>query len=181
MDKKSSLSNIYRCINLTEYNKAITLIEKEIKFSGPKEDLLMLLGDLERKISNEIGAAETYQKVITLYPKNTLAVYKYIETSIDLKRFETARRFLENLNTNEDDSWEYYYLEGRLFYALNEKNKAAASLKEALKRNPKNTDILILIGEISQQIGLVDDALRYYLALLKIDNNNAKAYENLGL
>jgi len=181
MDKKSSLSNIYRCINLTEYNKAITLIEKEIKFSGPKEDLLMLLGDLERKISNEIGAAETYQKVITLYPKNTLAVYKYIETCIDLKRFETARRFLENLNTNEDDSWEYYYLEGRLFYALNEKNKAAASLKEALKRNPKNTDILILIGEISQQIGLVDDALRYYLALLKIDNNNAKAYENLGL
>jgi tetratricopeptide (TPR) repeat protein len=181
MDKKSSLSNIYRCINLTEYNKAIALIEKEIKFSGPKEDLLMLLGDMERKISNDMGAAETYQKIITLYPKNTVAVYKFIETCIDLKRFETARRYLENLNINGDDSWEYYYLEGKFFYALNEKNKAAANLKEALKRNPKNIDILILIGEISQQIGLIDDALRYYLALLKIDNNNAKAYENLGL
>ena len=144
MDKKSSLSNIYRCINLTEYNKAIALIEKEIKFSGPKEDLLMLLGDMERKISNDMGAAETYQKIITLYPKNTVAVYKFIETCIDLKRFETARRYLENLNINGDDSWEYYYLEGKFFYALNEKNKAAANLKEA-KAFPMEDALLLLL------------------------------------
>lgn len=180
MDKKNNLNEIYRVINLTEYEKAIELILKEIKFSGAKPDLLLLLAETYLKNHDIKNAIKIFENLFNSDKNNPLYAFKLIELKIQTGLLADAKALLSELSNNLKEDWQYYFLSGRLHYELRNFENALSFLKEALKKNTKNLEIVILLADISYYIGKAEDAIRYYLAVLKLDANNFKAYENLG-
>lgn len=180
MDKRSSILEITKAINLTEYEKAIDLLLKEIKYSGPKNNLLVLLADTYIKISDFNNAIKIYENLFYSDKTNPIYLFRYIELKIILKQYKEAKDLLTQISGKNKEDWQYYFLYGKLNYENKNFDNAINLLKESYKRNPKNIDILLLLADISLYINKTSDALRYYLAILKIDRNNAKTYENLG-
>ncbi len=180
MDKRSSLQEINRAINLTEYEKAIELLLKEIKYSGPTNELRVLLADTYIKLNDLSNATKIYETLYNSEKSNPIFIYKLVELKILSKLYKEAKDILLSIPEKLKGDWQYFFLIGKLNYELKSYDKAIVNLKEAIKRNPKNIDILMLLADISFLINKLDDALRYYLTLLKLDSNNPKVYENLG-
>ncbi|MFN3410738.1 MAG: tetratricopeptide repeat protein [Exilispira sp.] len=181
MDKRNSIKEIERAINLTEYNKAIDLILKEIKYNGPKDDLMILLAETYIKADDIKNAVKIYENLYNSDKNNPVYTFKFIELKIVLRLYNEAKKILDELPEKLKEDWQYYFLFGKLNYEQKNYEMAINNLSKAYNKNPKNIDILLILAEISFLINKFNDAIRYYLTILKLNNNIPKAYENLGL
>jgi tetratricopeptide (TPR) repeat protein len=67
------------------------------------------------------------------------------------------------------------------FLKANDSDGAERQSRKALELNPKNTEVLAVLGLALFNRGKLDEAVRYWLETIRLDPNNINAHNGLGL
>lgn len=95
------------------------------------------------------------------------------ETQNAISAVQEARK------VNPDDC-DLILTEGNIHLKLEDKDKFAETMKEAIKCDPENPVLHFNVGVIYQEQGRLEEARTYYESALELDPNYSDAYLNMG-
>lgn len=112
-------------------------------------------------------------------PKGKKGKKKEAEKTNAEKAFENAVKIYEKvIKKNPEDDVAFFYL-GRSYGKLNEDDKGAKALRQAVKLKPENVEYQTELAESLINIAEYDEAIRALKKALELDENNLQAEELL--
>lgn len=112
----------------------------------------------------------------SVYPgiiKNIALIYT------QLNQNDKALKAIKKARAKNEKEVELIMVEANLNYTLGYKNEFTNLLREAIKLDKKNTDLIYNLGVVSQEAGEFKTAKKYYRKALKIDANHLNSLINL--
>ncbi len=85
-------------------------------------------------------ARDVLQKALISQPKNRRALHMIAEAFLNLPDVKPARKYLETIIEGKEATARTYYLQGMLFEALKETEKARTAFSKALEKDPEHLD-----------------------------------------
>lgn len=138
-------------------------------------------------------AAEYFKKALNLNPRYTEASLNLVVTYNDLGRFEEARSIFSkatNMVKSKDTNIDPYIM-GKLanehsklgdqYHILGLRKEALEEYGKALTLKPGLVDVLIKMGTIKMEEGLLDEATNLFLEAKELNPTYAPIFINLGL
>lgn len=179
----TALGNSY--FNLLEYNKAAEILSKVSQQTNVTQQelksILLPLAVSYEKIGKTKDAAETYLAYTQLPgTENADASFKKAFLREGYDKNGAIAMYRENIQTFKTDYRNFQRL--GYIYAETKKtlSQAASVLNTASTLEPKNSDILIKLGEVYNQLNDVRNELITYQKLLKLEPQNLPANRRVG-
>jgi tetratricopeptide (TPR) repeat protein len=114
-----------------------------------------------------------------IVPKGELPPREQAYTLLQLKRYQDAKKLLDSVLAETPDDGIALHYRGMARYHLEDYNGAIGDYYEALKRRPKDADILTSLAIVRHHTGDSVKAAAYLEQALKKDPNNTKAMNQL--
>ena len=178
VDKAVRESQYYLARNLIDGGKmkeAIEILEKIFEESN--------VGRYGQRLANAYLSTKRYKLFEELLPKLRIAE----EEEFKRNKEESAKKAEEEKKKDPFENREFEeplyidFLEGMYLLALNKPLKALPFLERVLAMNPHNVQVANSIGRIMNLRKRFDEAEKYFLHALSIDDRSSAAHHGLGL
>lgn len=124
-------------------------------------------------------ASDLYQKIATENPKATDAWYGLGHISLQMQRFDLARKFLLEAVKWNKRNIDYYICLARAHAGLGDFEDAVVVLKKAMKLKPGQPGVLNELAVVHTKKGEYKESIKLLQRVLKIDPKYNSAYINL--
>ena len=149
------------------FNYAMNDIEKALSYN-PTDYRSLLLKSRILNDFNETGKAlETINLAITLYPKKKELYYLRINYYLDSKNIELAKKELDNLVSQNNNSANYHFLMARYYACLNDKQNVIKELELYNKTKYDSKEKVIFDAKITVDSGSQINLEDFDLSTLK--------------
>ncbi len=118
-----------------------------------------------------------FENVIMAY--NKVLSEKGPNTSYEEARAATIQRYQEFLKTTGDAK--SYFRMGFVYHDMKDYERAAASYRLALEKDPDDPDILYNLGNVYIETGRPQEALEFYRKAVTFKSRYIRAYLNMGI
>jgi tetratricopeptide (TPR) repeat protein len=166
------------CMKRQQYDKVLEVL-KEAETRNPNfVHLYSARGETYMAMGKMPEAIECYKKAIELSPLNPLRYEEAAKPLFGLKRYQEGIDLLQIAIKNELNfsSLHHYMSEG--YYALKDYKQAIRHIRTALQDNPENVTYLNQLGIALKENKEIDEAMKIYNSIIKLDNDNKAAYYN---
>ncbi|MCX8057913.1 MAG: tetratricopeptide repeat protein [Spirochaetes bacterium] len=177
---QTEIQKIKNLIKLTDYSKALHIIEKLKSQNYWNLELEELRAILYLKTEEYNKAYEAYSELISKNDKNDIYIKGLIESCILGGRYEDALNIINKYEevTNKP---EYLYYIGLIHLKNNNFNDALNYYLEYLKYFPENEKIYNDIGIIYKNLENPKEAINYFLKGIRLDPNYFLTNYNLAI
>ncbi len=149
---------------------------KIVTDKDPKDvDSLIMLGRLDRVLSNSVDAEAAFKKAITVDPDNEDAVTGLASVYSDRGDARSASDLLEKLTKKNPSARAYLSLASN-YEQMKEWALAADALKKAISLDPTHVEWNVQLAEFQARAGHYDEALETYQELAKLSQQDATPY-----
>ncbi len=157
--------------------KEFTVYKDQVMASPDKFvfDSLMSMAMTKYVLGDYQGAEEIWLYVAANRPKSSPPFYNLGNLYADIfKDYSKAEIFYQKAIENDPKEISYYrnFFELYAYKYVEKKELAEQVLLDALNQDPKNVDIINLLGAYYQEKGEKNKAIEYFTKSLKIDPNN---------
>jgi tetratricopeptide (TPR) repeat protein len=153
---------------LEESNKALELLRRAVYFDETNFHYNMMLVGLSHQMGLLPEVIDIYNRMLELYPNriellselaNAYADNGDLQEAIDaLNKHERAVGVSPNITLNKF----------RLYYLMDEKEKAFGEIRQIIEQNPTDIRFLIIMGDLYLDDNQPEKALEYYKKVAKI-------------
>ncbi|MBE0558833.1 MAG: tetratricopeptide repeat protein, partial [Proteobacteria bacterium] len=150
-----------------ETEKALAICKKTLEEHPNDIDTLHLLGDIHLQMKDYRSAAEQYQRVVVLDPKNVTARF-YLGTShVELKQFDKAVAvFQELLRIDPNHFMTNYYL-ARILADQQRYDEAEEAFKKTLALRPDFETAMIDLARLYERQKKISQAIEVYTTMIE--------------
>lgn len=160
---------------IEQYRQDLKNLKKQAETSGSKEDL-QAYGIAQYATGDAAGAVDTYTKQIAKDDKNIIAHSGLANALRDQKNFEQAIvEYKKVIELAPTDISAYVNLASVYQYQLKQMDKAVEVYNQGIEKNPKSTDLQLLLAMAYEQAADKDNAKSTYEKVLATDESNAAA------
>ena len=145
---------------------------------GNEEDAYFLRGNVRLSLSDFEGAKEDFDKAIELEPKNYDRLIEIYEVLDHFGYKGTGQEYLQAALDSGDKSMDAYVI-GRIYYCLEEYQKAYLALEEA--KDKGGAESYLYLGRAYEATGDYNYASNVYNSYLSKYDPDAEIYNQLGL
>ncbi len=175
----SAINSVQTAINHLDRNQpasAKKILVQLINVSPQDLQLLKLLGYSELQLGN-LSAAVEYFFRFTAQKLDDLEVNYFLGCCLfDLKEYKQAIPYFEYCVESKEDLLDAHFFLGASYAQLGVLDNARLALTHVLSLNPTHINALINLADIEKQTGNIQEAIQYYLLLLKNDPNRLEFY-----
>jgi tetratricopeptide (TPR) repeat protein len=158
---------------LEDINRALKIDSVSSKFHSFK-------GEIHYFNAKPDKARDSFERAISLDPKNTDALLKLAEIQLLLRNYQDCfNRVNEALRINQQ-LYKGYFLKGYAYLELGDTSLAVSSIQTAVEINPRFYDGYMTLGDIHAMKGS-NLAIEYYNSALESRPGDQEAMYNLGL
>ena len=100
-----------------------------------------------------------------------------LDNIIEKQDFEKAQELIDEYRKQYGEDIDIYPLEVELYVAMGEKHKAYCIAREAIKKNPYNIELNVMMREIAKSTNHMVEAMKYNVILSVLQN--LRGEENL--
>ena len=119
-----------------EYQNAIVLLEKSLEFPNipihKKSEILVSLGETFSCMNFFEKAKKNYDLALTINPDNIKTIKNYAWNLFLSGRYEQAKDLINNSLQKTENSFDLFYIQGRIYQALQDFENARLSYSSAL-------------------------------------------------
>jgi predicted TPR repeat methyltransferase len=163
------------CKELGRLDNALSYYLEAISLSPDFVEALSNLGNLYKEMDRSQEAIECLLKAIKINPKYSEGYYNLGLILKESGKIEDARAcFKESIRLNPGFSDAHNNL-GNIFMSENNLDEAQICFQKAIALKPECVETLINMGVVLRFQGRTNDALHYFVRVLKIDSENAIA------
>lgn len=141
-------------------------------------DAYFLRGNVRMSLDNYAGAKEDFDRVISMEPRNYDRLIKIYEVLAHFGYREAGQEYLRTALTSGDKQMDNYVI-GRIYFYLEEYQKACMALEEA--REKGGAESYLYLGRSYEATGDYNYAASVYNSYLGKYDGNAEMYNQLGL
>ncbi len=169
---------------IAEYKKEFEVVKASLEQREDQLEGWLWLGSLKKRVGDYQGAEEAWIKAGEIRPLNSPSfgnladLYSNFTKEYD-KVEAVSRKAIEN-SLGEDKNV-YFYRNFYDFYRyyLQDNEKAAAILLEAIQNNPQSGELLIVSAQFYRDTGDKQKAVDYYEQALELNPDNEAAAQEL--
>jgi tetratricopeptide (TPR) repeat protein len=174
----TALSEGNKYFDAGETEKAIDAYKQAVQLNPDFAEAYFRLGVAYSLLEREEEANRLPGEVTEPTPKGKKKEKEAEKTNAE-KAFENAVKIYEKVTKkNPEDDVSFFYL-GRSYGKLNEDDKAAKALRQAVKLNPENVEYQTEFAESLINIAEYAEAIRALKKALELDENNLQAEDLL--
>jgi len=154
------------------------------EFSRLMPDEIMtfiLLGDIYYSRKDYIAALSEYQKILWLYPNDTIALFQQALCFYKLNYQEDAKSNFNKILSNDENHYESIYYLALIEYESQNYNKSIDLFSSLLLHSSKDSEIYNYLGELYYKQDNLKLALYSYEQSIKINPYNSDVYYYLGI
>ena len=149
------------------YNYAMNDIEKALSYNPTDYRSLVLKSRILNDFNETGKALETINLAITLYPHKKQLYYLRINYYLDSKNIELAKKELDNLVSQNNNSANYHFLMARYYACLNDKQNVIKELELYNKTKYDSKEKVIFDAKITVDSGSQINLEDFDLSTLK--------------
>ena len=168
--------NLY--FQLNEFSASIENYQKGIDLGVKNSQIYFNLAISYFYDKNYSESIKFFTKSISLGNDDYLVYYSRGSAYYKLTRFKAVEDFTKVINLGHVE-WDVLLNRSKAFIMMDLFELAIDDLSRAIKINPAVTDIYTLRARTYLQNKDYDNAIKDYLQIIKLDNNNIGCYENL--
>ncbi len=155
------------------YSEKIAKLKEKLKENPNDKNALLKLADYYSLNKDYENAINIYEKYLGFYPDDNEARYKYAQVLLWNNDLCKAKENADLLVSKDNSNLKYKLFDAKLSYWLNgDLDNAKSLLQDVVQKEPKNTEVLILLSEISLSKENIADAEYYYDSAYKIEPDN---------
>lgn len=130
-----------------DWSKTISYINDYIKFGGASEDAYLRLYSVYREeLKDTEKSLQTAQAGKVKFPNNTDWVKYELNIYITEKKYDDAKKMVQEAVSANPNDWESFYLLGQLHKELSEPIKAREAFFKSAELNPKSFDAAVEVA-----------------------------------
>lgn len=172
-------------VNLEKYDEAAAVYDAILGLRSGEDQARYLRGLCYLNMGEHDKASEDFKTVVDAVPRNYDRIFSIYDALCRAGYKPEADSMLNDIMSVSGTTMTSYE-KGRLFYYLGDKEKARTSLEEALgesadKKSSEKIPIVILLGEVVQDLGDDEYAISVYRRFLQDDQSEACIYNALGV
>lgn len=161
-----------------QYQEAKKTYDAILALRPEEEDAYFLRGSVLLNLSDYEGAKADFDKVIQMSPKNYERLIEIYETLAHFGYREMGQSYLQNA-LDAGDTQMNHFDRGRIYYYLEEYQKAYLALEEAKEKG--GAESYLYLGKAYEATGDYNYASSVYNSYISKDATNAEMYNQLGL
>lgn len=172
---------LIQAINLNNSNtaKAVIELEEHIKNNKNNPILMETLALAYKELKQTTKAIAIYQKGLVLYPNSIYYTLELIDLLIDNKDYQQALKLIEKFSVANKNCPSIYNSLARIYYRLNDKQKALEAMEEFLKLDYNKAESHYFKGLILNDLEKYEEAKNSIYCAIKIDPRIAKYYSQM--
>lgn len=168
----NQLGTVY--LNRNEPNKAAECYRRALAKDPAYADAHNNLGNAQKALGDNKAAEDSYRAALALESNHALAHYNLGNLSLNCGHYEQAVvNYREALRCQPDSC------DAHLNLKLGRHQEAAASLREAVRLNPRQAQGWFLLGAVLGDSSQFDDAIACSVRSLQLEPSNAGAHQNI--
>jgi tetratricopeptide (TPR) repeat protein len=172
-------------VNLEKYDEAAAVYDAILGLRPGEDQAKYLRGLCYLNMGEHDKASEDFKAVVDAIPRNYDRIFSIYDALCRAGYKPEADGMLNDIMSVSGTTMTSYE-KGRLFYYLGDREKARTSLEEALgesadKKSSEKIPIVILLGEVVQDLGDDEYAISVYRRFLQDDQSEASIYNALGV
>lgn len=160
------------------YQEAEDTYNAILDLRGNEKEAYFLRGNARMHLSDFEGAKEDFDKVIEMDPKNYDRLIEIYEVLENFGYKQTGQEYLQTALNSGAKSMDAY-ITGRIYYYLEEYQKAYLALEEA--KDKGGVDSYLYLGRAYEATGDYNYASNVYNSYLSRYDGDAEIYNQLGL
>jgi len=160
------------------YQEAEDTYDAILALRSNEEDAYFLRGNMRLSLSDFEGAKEDFDQVISMDSKNYDRLIEIYEVLDNFGYKEAGQAYLQAALNSGDKSMDTYVM-GRIYYYLEEYQKAYLALEEA--KDKGGVESYLYLGRAYEATGDYNYASNVYSSYLSKYDGNAEIYNQLGL
>lgn len=157
----------YYYYKVESYNYAMKDVEKALSYNPTDYRSLVLKSRILNDFNETGKALETINLAITLYPHKKQLYYLRINYYLDSKNIELAKKELDNLVSQNNNSANYHFLMARYYACLNDKQNVIKELELYNKTKYDSKEKVIFDAKITVDSGSQINLEDFDLSTLK--------------
>ncbi|MFA4902022.1 MAG: tetratricopeptide repeat protein [Desulfobaccales bacterium] len=131
-----------------DYDGAINTIQGYLRANEKDIANLVALGNVYTLKGDEAQAKATFQKIITLEPKNPQGNFQLAILSLRTKKIPEALKYAEKALQQDPNFIPALQLMAGIYQDQKQLDKALAMVRQAIERSPKNPQLHQMLGEL---------------------------------
>ena len=172
---------LIQVINLKNSNLAKAIKKLEEYFKTEKENGILLdtLALCYKELKLYKKAIEIYKQGLKIYPNSIYYTLELIDLLIDNKNYDEAMKLIEEFSSEHKNCASIYNSLARIYYRLNDLNKAYEAIKEYIKLDKNNSESYYFQGLILNDMNNFDEAKTSIYNAININPLIAKYYSQM--
>ena len=167
-------------MNLREFEKSLTDIQKALSIDSSKAEYYILLADLNFTANKTHLAKEALERALTLDPANADANMKLAEIYFYVKQYDQSIAYIDGVLKSDLHHAKAYFLKGMNFKEKGDTAKAISSFQTTIEQNQNYyaayMQLAILMHARNNPL-----AVQYYDAAIRLDPKSEEAFYGRGL
>jgi tetratricopeptide (TPR) repeat protein len=157
---------------LPNLQAAFAELTRTVELDKTNQEAQLKLGELYL-LGNEPGKArERAEVVLVSAPQNTEGLILKGRSLAGEKRYKESIEDLKSAITTDPNRMQTYIDLSRVYFSANDRESAERVLNQALKINPRSTEILTALGDFRESTGKVDQAEQIFKQILDNEPGN---------
>lgn len=140
MNAKKFLSNILA--NRDRLEESVASIKKVLKNGSGDSDLYVKLGDMYRSAGDIDKAVRSYEKAVSIEPRNVLALNRLAVVYSGWEEYERALNALKIVITAQPENADIYYNISCVYAKRNMVDESISWLKKSIEKGFHNYDLI---------------------------------------
>jgi tetratricopeptide (TPR) repeat protein len=153
---------------LDERNKALDLLRRAVYFDETNFHYNMMLVGLSHEMGLLPEVIDIYNRMLALYPNRIELLFELANVYADNGDLQEAIDALNKLERAVGISQEITLNKFRLYYLMDEKDRAFGEIRQIIEKNPTDPRFLIIMGDLYLDDDQPQKALEYYEKAAKI-------------
>lgn len=150
------------------------------KFSDD-ESLLNTAAEVFSDSGNFSRAAEIYEKLVNLNPKEAYYQVKLAENYLRMERDAEALSAAQKALQTDPKHYLAYFFIGKIYFELGQHEEAVQNFQKSAEINPQFSDSLYFAGLSELRRAKTDEAIKVFQRAITIAPENTSYYKELGL
>lgn len=163
-----------------DFASIVKAVEASPALANVDPVVVQLYGGSLRKLTEQKKAAKVFEKGLKKFPSSTDLMNSYGNFLLESGNAIKATQLFRKANSINPSSFDYKYNLARSLYAEKKYREAAQLGEQLLKVRPSHISLHILLAAIAVELDNVENAETLLTSVIKIDNRNVTALNNLG-
>jgi len=174
---RSRLRKAQELVNSSQFNKALTLLEKLANSAQHDPQVFAMLGFVSAKSGHQKTAADYYRKALSLRPDNAQLLFNLGHILFETGEHSDAISALKKALNQQPSHRDAANTLAHIFIARGQFTDAENVLRTAIRMHPRDAELHSNLGAVLKNSGYVDQAAEYFQKALAI-NPQLPAYAN---